>query len=678
MTNLKKPIILWRSESNLLTDDAGVTILSSTGPPKDYFQPGPYHDEDGFDMAQNRRPGSDSLPRIPPLSYFCVKSLVKTPELVYQYGFPRPYRPPISPSDPDILQALIPSGRPGHFNLTTVDPRLWAIILQIYSDLPHGLRTYRMALSDKYIPLLQRVPATEHFSLLTVLELPRCSHLNDDTIVHLKILHTLCVLDVSRTTLSAQGIRRLSGTLIIVEDGIDCTNPRRGPWQLRILSLYNCRRVTDATYQYLESFTLLTAVGKRYTNRELLDLILFLDLRGTSCTWHREKIPSSFFPAPAVEKRLYHPTSPLKALSLLLNSEGLFPSSNTGVLHIDHLTHASREHNRGLGRSPDIESFLLAEDSNTVLPASHKVDSSPCPPDWASSFQEPPNQHPENEPPQGPSMDKSEPTTTTLRTMHTVVGEYAAQYKTDMYHSVHIGSSMAHSPGHLPQWGQELLMLYREPPPWAQAQLPPVVKAASRPQKLNELISVDRTNERATKGVQEMRDMLSNRYRSTKKEADSPCDDGKASRRSTSRNPFAVPFGKSNTDHGNVAEKASAQQFTDNPATKSVIAAPHKPPRPLKPISRVAVPIPPGSSSSLVLNDAQHAKPAPRGPWRFHDSSRDWRLVSLPVDEPRGQKADVSLACTVGRSGGEAEPAAARKRPKAVVCAGGSKRQKHE
>ncbi|KAH9966657.1 hypothetical protein BC827DRAFT_687268 [Russula dissimulans] len=324
-----------------------------------------------------------------------------------------------------------------------------------------------------------------------------------------------------------------------------------------------------------------------------------------------------------------------------------------------------------------MEPFPMAEDSNT---ASHRVDSL-CPPEWASSFQRPPNLRPENELPQGSSVDEPESTRTALRTTHTVVDAefdaYATQYKTDMYYSrktVHVGSSTAH----MPQWGQELLMLYREPPPWTQAQLPFIVKAASRPRKLDELVSIDRTNERATKGVQEMRDMLSNRYRSTKKEAGGPCEDPKASRRSVSRNPFAVPFGKSITDHESTAEKASAQQCTNDPVTKSVMAAPHKPSRPLKPISRVGVPTPPDSSSSLVLNDAQHARPAPRGPRRLHDSSWDWRSASLPVDEPHGQKADVSLACPVGRSGKETELAAARKRPKAVVCAGGSKKQKHE
>src|SRR5258708_3906705 len=260
-----KPIILWQSERTESTDDAGTTILSLTGPPNAYFQPGPYSDEDN--------PGHIADPEIcvPPLSYFCIKRLVQAPESVYHYGSPRPYHPPEFSNDPDVLQSLIPRNTQGNFNLGKVDPRLWAILVQTYSDLPHGLRTYCTALSDKYLPLLQRVPTTELFSLLTVLELPGCSHLNDDTIVHLTALHTLCVLDASHTTLSALGIRRLSGTVKWVEDGVDCANRRRGPWQLRILSLHHCRRVTNAIFQYLESFILLAAVGKPCTIRECFE-----------------------------------------------------------------------------------------------------------------------------------------------------------------------------------------------------------------------------------------------------------------------------------------------------------------------------------------------------------------------------------------------------------------------
>jgi hypothetical protein len=258
---MTKPIILWQCDRTESTDDAGITILASTGPPKTYCQPGPYRDgdQDGPCIAETR---------VPPLSYYCIKCLVQVPELVYHYGPPRPYRPPESPNDPDVLQSLIPRSTQGHFNLDKVDPRLWAILVQTYSDLPQSLRTYRTALCDKYLPLLQRVPTTEHFSLLTVLELPGCPHLNDNTIVHLTALHTLCVLDASRTTLSALGIRCLSGTLKWVEDGVDCANQRRGPWQLRILSLHHCTRVTNAIFQYLESFILLAAVGTSCTNRE--------------------------------------------------------------------------------------------------------------------------------------------------------------------------------------------------------------------------------------------------------------------------------------------------------------------------------------------------------------------------------------------------------------------------
>ena len=260
---MTKPIILWQCKRTESTDDAGITILSSTGPPNAYSQPGPYGDKDNSCIAENR---------VPPLSYFCIKRLVQFPELVYHYGPPRPYRSPESPNDPDVLQSLIPRSTQGHFELDKLDPRLWAILVQTYSDLPQCLRTYRTALCDRYLPLLQRVPTTEHFSLLTVLELPGCSHLNDDTIVHLTALHTLCVLDASRTTLSALGIRRLSETLKWVEDGVDCANRRRGPWQLRILSLHHCTRVTNAIFQYLESFILLVAVGKSCTSRGYFEL----------------------------------------------------------------------------------------------------------------------------------------------------------------------------------------------------------------------------------------------------------------------------------------------------------------------------------------------------------------------------------------------------------------------
>ena len=261
-----RAIILWQSERTLSTDDAGVTILNSINPPRAYFQPGPYYDE-GVDVAGPADCRLKPLNHVPPLSYFCIKHLLKTPELVYNYGPARPYRTPEFPGGSDILQSL-PRTPLGNVNLDKVDPRLWAVIVQVYSDLPSGLHIYRTALADKYVPSLQRIPTTEHFSLLTVLELPGCSYLNDDTIVRLKILHTLCVLDASDTPVSAQGVRLFSGTLRWADDSVDIANQRRGPWQLRILSLRNCKQVTDHIYQYLESFLLLAVVGELHTSHE--------------------------------------------------------------------------------------------------------------------------------------------------------------------------------------------------------------------------------------------------------------------------------------------------------------------------------------------------------------------------------------------------------------------------
>ncbi|KAH9001283.1 hypothetical protein EDB92DRAFT_1825732 [Lactarius akahatsu] len=262
---MRQPIILWQNERTLSTDDAGVTILSSVSPPRTYFQPGPYYDEDVDVAGPARCP--KPLSHVPSLSYFCIKHLVKIPELVYNYGPARPYRSPEYPGGSDVLRTL-PRTPQCNVDLSKVDPRLWAVIVQVYSDLPSDLHIYRTALADKYLPSLQRIPTTEHFSLLTVLEIPGCSHLTDDTIVRLAVIHTLCVLDASNTPLTAQGIRRLSGTLRWGDDGVDFANQRRGPWQLRILSLRNCKQVTDNIYQCLESFMLLAVVGKLCTSSE--------------------------------------------------------------------------------------------------------------------------------------------------------------------------------------------------------------------------------------------------------------------------------------------------------------------------------------------------------------------------------------------------------------------------
>ena len=397
---------------------------------------------------------------------------------------------------------------------------------------------------------------------------------------------------------------------------------------------------------------------------------MLLDLRGTSCTWDREKIPPAFFPA--VEKRLYYPTSPLEALSLLLNSEGLIPSSDSGVLHIDHLTHASRKRSQKFGNSLDVESSTAAEDSNTALLAYRmanyppNLDTSSCSPEWAPTLQKPPHLHPSDELLQRSSIESG---ARILHTMHDVVAAesdtYEAQYKAKMFYSQTAGStssSMAQPPKSMPQWGQELLMLYREPPPWSQAQHPPIVNA-SRPRDLEDLVSVDRSNERSMKGMRGMRDMLSERHRLVTKETGGSCDSVRASTKlSAPRNPFAVRFGKSSAP---VYERANEEtpQHADT-VTKST----SKSLQTLRPISSLPIPIPPDSPMPVPKIEGQDSGPAPCGLQRRHTSNRNCR--------PGDQRVDISLARTIGRSGGDrAEPAVARKRTRTAGSVSGSKKQ---
>ena len=313
----------------------------------------------------------------------------------------------------------------------------------------------------------------------------------------------------------------------------------------------------------------------------------------------------------------------------------------------------------------------MEEDSNKALLACHRANCSlditpPSSPGRTPSVQRPPSSRPADKLPQG-SMEGLESGPTELHTMHadvaTEYGARAAQYKAKMPNStVDLGPSMAHSHRHLPQWGQELLMLYREPPPWSQAQLSPIAKSAPRPRSLEEPMSVDRMNERATKSVQEMRDMLSGRRHSAQRGTDRSHDNMKAStKHSASRNPFAVPFGKSS---GQIA----SEEAPTLPRTSAMIAPP-KSLRSLRPISTLPVPVPPDSSRRITANNGRESMAAPSGPRRSQDTGRKNRQVSLPVNEPCGQKVDTC------RTAEKVEPAAARKRPRLAVCASGSKRK---
>ncbi len=199
---------------------------------------------------------------VPPPVYFCIRALISSPEQVHHLGsYTLNYNPPASKSDFDIIKALIPSYNDSRFTISRVDPRLWATLIQLYStSLPETFERYPIPLSDIYLPLLQQIPSTPNFTLITILELPDCEELADSSISELRHLSSLCALEASGTTVTDYGVSVLSKMVGWYDDG-----RRRGPWPLRILRLRSCRGITHKVFHYVKSFPLLAVLGMSLT-----------------------------------------------------------------------------------------------------------------------------------------------------------------------------------------------------------------------------------------------------------------------------------------------------------------------------------------------------------------------------------------------------------------------------
>lgn len=321
-----------------------------------------------------------------------------------------------------------------------------------------------------------------------------------------------------------------------------------------------------------------------------------LDLRGTRCTWDRKKVPSSFFPAN--EKQLYHPTTPLEALSLLTSSPGLLPSSNTALLHIDHLTHPTPGHHRDSMAREDV----------------------------------------------GPQCE---------------VNAFYSQKPSET------GPLKAHSRRQMPQWGQELLMLYREPPPWSRVQTPPIARVPPKTQ----LAAIRRTDEQAVKSLQKIQDMLSERHRIARTETNGSCDSSmEPAKPSTPRNPFAKPHSGGSSEH--VSERADEKtRFSPHThaVAKSIMEVPPKSLRSLKPITSLPVPRPPNSATPAPANKGRDVPPRPH---LSYESSQKRVSVSLKINDSEGQKAEMMVASAAIRRGASGRAAAGRKRLRAAAAGG--------
>ncbi|KAH9854184.1 hypothetical protein C2E23DRAFT_727251 [Lenzites betulinus] len=253
-----KPIVLWEPKATIASDDACTTILQYKLPRAPSTIRPPYQPPHGSEIK---------LRYVPPLVYFCMRALAEYPDQIHALGAARLfYEAPRSADQFDILSALIPTYRPfdgnsEDFDMTLVDPRLWAVLVQVFEGLPPVFRQYKLPLSDAHLPLLQTIPSTKHFSLITCLSLTRCKTLTDDTVMELRHLHTLAALDVSATGLGTWGISRLAKSLAWTETGFAQSAERRGPWGLRVLDLRNCINIDDKVFQWLDRFPLLSVVG---------------------------------------------------------------------------------------------------------------------------------------------------------------------------------------------------------------------------------------------------------------------------------------------------------------------------------------------------------------------------------------------------------------------------------
>ncbi|KAF9464687.1 hypothetical protein BDZ94DRAFT_1296968 [Collybia nuda] len=256
--------------------------------------------------------------RIPSLSWLCVRWLSEFPDEIYHIPFR--LRVPESVSDSDHRISLakdiadaVHDGLGDDYN--RIDPRLWATLVQIYDNLPSHLANFSISLGDPHIPLLQRIPATPRFALLTLLDLPACAYLTDDSITELTPLHSLVALDVSATSLSSYAVTVLSRTLQWSGNQLS-----RGLWGLRILRLRDCVAIENSVYPPLARFPLLSVI----------------DLRGTKCT-PTPSILHTFRPADTTQLSLYHPAPLYTALQALSSPNPLYASPHVFALHINSL-----------------------------------------------------------------------------------------------------------------------------------------------------------------------------------------------------------------------------------------------------------------------------------------------------------------------------------------------------
>lgn len=171
---------------------------------------------------------------MPSLAVFCIRALVNACEELHVLCLRRLYFPKAKKKQPGkrrlldmaFLRALIKGWGTMNFPACSIDPRLWATIIQVYRapPPPEFLPSYPIRLI-----LLSSIKYRRHSTSHWLLEKMRVSN---------------------------KAIDLLSKTLLLDDEG-----QMDGPWRLRILCLRACSRIDKHVFHLLKRLPLLYVVG---------------------------------------------------------------------------------------------------------------------------------------------------------------------------------------------------------------------------------------------------------------------------------------------------------------------------------------------------------------------------------------------------------------------------------
>lgn len=229
----------------------------------------------------------------------------------------------------------------GHY-IGMIHPQLWGLLnaLIIPSTLPPILRHLSLPLIDEHVPSLQtsRILCTPTLSLLTHVSFSSTesrSKITDDSLLQLRTLSCLTVLNLAGTPVKSSGILRLLASMRAMLPS------KASPWRLRVLDL---RRtfvddevlMGNKTGLSLKVFPLLCVIGESKFKLCGMQTYPRIDLRDTSVTSMACKAFQRLWGTSShVPPELFHPTPArclMDCISGLINKGG----STQAIPTVDH------------------------------------------------------------------------------------------------------------------------------------------------------------------------------------------------------------------------------------------------------------------------------------------------------------------------------------------------------